>query len=740
MSIDNIELDEKLINNNNNTTSIPDYNIISINSNNIFQNDNNITYDNYNNNNFTFSKINRKIQHFLIKRNSKKKLYSLFIIIPTFIIIIIITVLSSNGKNVLTKFNKYNKKSENIVNFKKNLINTNLYELFSSEYNNNNDLSPISNEIIKQEYKKIDLKGFISNLELPDNNNFNFGSFDTEEYIKFSKEGYSEKLAPFLRLNSNSDEDNNKIPCESLEYINEIEYSINKISLDQNLTAIRRHLLFKKDKLSNFVIHDNEEFLTEEEVVREHWFEFGASSVWLESEQCYISVTRLMFSSKATKARPDVSMVRTRAFDKNWNEINKMIPKHGIEIPLNINEQLNLIDLQFGSAKECYKYSKFSIEYFDCLDKLNEKVQQGERNKNKLLDKYYVTYPGILDISFDPNGYLRGPEDPKIILKKNKEIEEPIVVFNMENGRGRRIFGYMPHRGIDNYVQFYLKEDQDTAQKNWSPFFTKNDLNTLSMIRTGTIHFIRNNKPFEIVRCSLLDGSCDMVFKNEIKNVIKMENIIRGGTQFVQLPFGIPEVKNKEIWIGFMKSHIGHCGCGDIYYRPMLTLMIKDGNNYHIEMIVPTFDLQIQVLGWESRINKNSNCDYFNVLSPNSISSWYIDNKEPMRKDNGKMNDYLVFSYSESDQSSSVVTIKGILNYILKIYDTSNKISEEYEVNADNNFISGNMLRCMTEESRNDCKMYGISHPKSSKEDIEKIKEIEKKYGTDVEKNLKKQH
>lgn len=669
-----------------------------------------------------YKKKTRKLIHFIshkskkLTNNNNNNKYNSIFTIYNFILSIIIFILlyfayhgahdkfNSSNKSLLLTINKINdnfinkKKFTKSVTFKNDLTNLNLHDYFIKDFDLN--ISPITYKLIHQKYNKYTAKGFISNLQLPEND-FNYGSFETEEYLKFSQKDYSTSLAAKLNIADSS------IQCSELQYENDIFYSNDRPLISNEMSIVRKFLVSKSDLLSNFIINDNEKTMSKDEILKTHWYEFGTSSVWLEKEQCYITVSRIIFSARSSRSSPDISLIRARAFDKDWNELlGKSFPRIGIERPDDLEEKLNEIDSKFGSASECYDHPINSENYFDCISKLSEKIQSGERNKRNLLDNYYITYPTVYKFPIDPAGRLKGSEDPRIILKKKGDHEEPIVVFNMENGHGRRMFAISPHRAVDNFVKFVLDEDHDTQQKNWSPFFTEDDINTLSTVSSGTIHFIRNFQPFEVVRCSLIDGKCTILTSEDPEEISKLPHILRGGTQFVNLPLPIPKVQGKEIWVAFIKSHIEHCGCGERFYRPMLAILIKDNNFFNIEFMTPSFDLDTEVLGWNVD-QKNTKCDRYNVMSPNSIAAWDVIGQDPKTN---RFEDYLVFLYSEADITSKYVTIKGLLDYILNIYREKN-VAEDFLQSSDNGFLFSNMVKCVFEDAKEVCAKYGKLHP-----------------------------
>ncbi|CCF59044.1 hypothetical protein KAFR_0G00110 [Kazachstania africana CBS 2517] len=341
---------------------------------------------------------------------------------------------------------------------------------------------------------------------------------------------------------------------------------------------------------------------------------------------------------------------------------------------------------------------------------MNKKKLKFQKRYDELLSRYYLTYPSIINVPFELGGFLKGPEDPHVILKKKKKYEEPIIIFNMhasEDGK-RRIYAFHPHRKIDPLVKFSI-EDRKVRhkEKNWAPFFSYHDESENSVFSRGFIHFIYTYAPLEILKCSLNDRICEMVFEASTIEASDKNKYgdMRGGTQFVKLPTDIPQVNGKQMWLGFPKSHSSGCGCGRHYYRPMLSLLVETHGAYHLELVVPTMDFERDVLSWDL---KGSYCEGVSIMSPNSIAYWEVVEQDV---ENEKFDDYLGFTFSESDATTKVVVLKNVLNYILDIYKEK-RIRDHFEISKESDNIIGNTLQCVKDKLWDDCAKYDKTHKK----------------------------
>lgn len=189
----------------------------------------------------------------------------------------------------------------------------------------------------------------------------------------------------------------------------------------------------------------------------------------------------------------------------------------------------------------------------------------------------------------------------------------------------------------------------------------------------------------------------------------KNSGSIIGGTQYIPLPGIIPGVRNKNIWVGFPKSHVEKCGCGSRFYRPLLSLMIEEDGIYHLELTTPNIYFGEDVLGWSLKDNL---CGHYNVLSPSSINTWFIAGQE---KESKKFTDYMSLTFSEADSVSKTVTIKGVLNYVLSVYGQK-QLCDTFGISKEASSIVEKTAQCVRDALVFECKQYGVQHPEFKSE------------------------
>ncbi|CCD26296.1 uncharacterized protein NDAI_0H01220 [Naumovozyma dairenensis CBS 421] len=576
------------------------------------------------------------------------------------------------------------KNSRNQIKSKKDFLNVDISNLLKFKKNWIN--SPIRSITRTQEYSKKSLVGYVSNLDLKD-----------------EKKG-SEYSAS----------------CSDLEYINDIEYSYWVHTLPSDLKEVRRELL--TSPAFEFVepqLHSDLEInWDEEKILEKNWLTFGGVSVWSKRYNVYFVYSRVIYSRKAQRNHPHVSLVRGQVFDKDWNEIHGFkVPFNDIIVPKDDEVELQKLDEDLG-LYDCKKQlghkekELASNEYENCLVEVNKLKLKNEKRKKEILQKYYTIYPTVLNIPFISTGAdYEGPEDPHIIMRETAEFEEPLIFFNMQdhNDGKRKLYGFLPHQKSDPLIEFHINgRGIKGKEKNWVPFFHADSSKgqAESQFSRGTIHFIYSFYPLEILKCSLNDGDCEFVFEGSTLELDKDTEFsgMRGSTQFINLPNVIPTLAGKQLWVGFPKFHLNGCGCGVKYYRPMLSVIVESNGVYHQELVVPTLDFNIDVLSWDL---KGHYCFDVNVLNPNSINYWEVVSQDPVTK---KYEDYMSLTVSEADHNTKVVIVKGLLNYILGIYKDKN-IKEDFQITEHANSIIAESVKCIDKDTKQDCKNYGKTHP-----------------------------
>ncbi|CAX42000.1 conserved hypothetical protein [Candida dubliniensis CD36] len=171
---------------------------------------------------------------------------------------------------------------------------------------------------------------------------------------------------------------------------------------------------------------------------------------------------------------------------------------------------------------------------------------------------------------------------------------------------------------------------------------------------------------------------------------------------------------NRQLWIGFARAAMKNCGCGEKMYRPNMVILIKDTttttttttttsttdsgfgfgeSKYKLTHVSSFMDLGIEILPWWE---DQGLCKGNNVVIPNGISSWTIENEneneiESKLKSKSKLKvnnlmDYLILTITRRDATIDLVYIKGLLNALLSLNPNHNNNNNN---NNNNNQING---------------------------------------------------
>lgn len=447
------------------------------------------------------------------------------------------------------------------------------------------------------------------------------------------------------------------------------------------------------------------------------WLRFGGSSVWLPEYNIHYMVSRVFYSPSEIPNQSFASFLYIQIFDSNWNELPDGTT---LELPFEVNVPIDtsrIHGLFLGTR----------IERF-----LNFKK---------------TSFPYVLPIPYDyelepySNRYYFGPEDPRVSIRRNSlGFIEPIIVFNMKaiNLTKRVMHLYLP---FSDDLKILKKRKKKFAhiEKNWIPLMRNVSESQNSM------KFVYSFEPLEVLECSIYSGLCNVLQKPE-KEDYNYFGDLRGGTQLIQLPifssqlvpdslssiFKLPE--NRKVYMGWARTHLNDCGCGDSMYRPNFILLIEDYNiidkkySYRISDISGYFDFNAEIVSWYPDITKglvpgiSGECLGRNVLTPNSIAYWEIESviqndKKYTKKDlkynkfEGNRNsfqfvDRMGVTLSSGDRDVRIVHVNGLLDYILKLpslFDANVTSTLVDYVNLSN-------VQCAKLESVKYCRIYAIDH------------------------------
>ncbi|KAL3240583.1 uncharacterized protein RNJ42_03801 [Nakaseomyces bracarensis] len=521
--------------------------------------------------------------------------------------------------------------------------------------------------------------------------------------------------------------------CRQATFENEILFSPNTEPITEDLFSLRERLM-KADPSFKEVVESvaKDAGLTASDSVNKQWFRFGSSTQWLPDYQCYLVFSRVLVSRETVKNRPTVSIITAQTFDKNWKEIiGKRIPYLDVPLPDDLDEQLESIEKEYQFDEHCIGAQNETM-LNKCVKDVENTKKLIEDKKNELIEKYYRVYPTIIDAPFQVSRHnnFQGPEDPKLSIRRNKDGKnEPIVFFNMDKKLyGRVMHVVMPHRKYVPVFPIYAVDRQlGGQQKNWSPLYHEEDGATDNS--RGYVHLVQSTSPLTIMKCSLDSGVCKFVF--DTKNVIGSTNfassLIRGGSGFVRLPSVVPELNNRNIWVGLSKSHLNDCGISRSYYRASLNVMEEIDGKYYISLFTDGLDFNRTVLSWMP--DRPGVATGVNIRSPNSIISWDVVGQD---KDTKEYEDYMQISLSEADEMSYVFVLKGVMNYLVKSFKEKN-VEDVLDWEASDSGLRAELAgACFINKITEECTEYSKLHP-------DPIFEVERKKKEEEDRKRKKE-
>lgn len=491
--------------------------------------------------------------------------------------------------------------------------------------------------------------------------------------------------------------------CKEIQNDLHIQISNPRRFEDDLESIIQSFILSKSDYFKEILPYFGDKIIEQfqKKTIRNHWFKFAGTSVWLEEYGVHYMISRIIYSSTGKRNHPDVSLTYVQIFDEHWQELKDV----ELIVPNEDNELLN------------------------------KTMKIGE-------DSYVgLKYPSILPIPCfqDPSnvkGKFYGTEDPRMLLiKDEKGNDQPLIVFNAYHRKlvqtveanstqevmkdefyrsmfmswpwkfqkGKRNIDYSPGEVSDsniyNKAVELKREDigRQPKEKNWTPFVSHKDREIYQ--HDKFIYFVYKWSNLETLKCDLTNtqgnySSCTSDYKTKVESKDQKVGPLRGGTEMVNINLLMQKsgkvhssLENKEAWIGFARAHIKKCGCNTGMYRPNLVVITKDINtgNYSIDLISSYTSLDMEMVGWNLE-KPHETCGGKSVLIPNGISSWTIEDI------GNKWNDHMTLSLSLSDATNDLIHIKGLLSSVLPMLG-------ENSVSTDN-------IKCAMQNSKDFCSRF----------------------------------
>ncbi|KAI5963138.1 BMT3 [Candida pseudojiufengensis] len=472
--------------------------------------------------------------------------------------------------------------------------------------------------------------------------------------------------------------------------------------------------------------------MLQDNLLHKHFYKFAGTSIWLKKYGVHLMISRVIFSRKGLKWNPQISLLYAQIYDKNWNEI------------------------------------------YD-LDLLIPVIQpDGSREYESLNFPKFLPIAYYFDYNFTKRRWY-GPEDTRIMLIENEyEEEEPVIIFNSDHRVVKNITQISKENDISYKLNFEMKrsmfigwpfryqlgksntdgfnnekfdnikynkvlelkienQERQSVEKNWTPFIIPRERRENK--GDQFIHFVYQWDNLEILKCDITNNiengisNCMFIYKDSQKNVKKV-GPIRGGTEMIPLSSIDPKYKYEDIWIGFLRAHIKHCGCGRSMYRPNFYIFSKSATiGFKVDYLSSSISFNIPVTGWRKHEIQCASRDP-NVLIPNGISMW--------EQNNEMEEDILSLTLSVADENNSIIHIYGLKQIIDNLIENNDITMSNNFGEVDLSYDNESLLKCVLDSSIEFCKQYGLEQTRLGiTEEVLLKKEKEKDNKNDKDKDKK---
>ena len=455
--------------------------------------------------------------------------------------------------------------------------------------------------------------------------------------------------------------------------------------------------------------------MVKEGSVRKHFYKFAGTSVWMPEHGVHLMVSRVLFSRRGIKWNPQISLLYAQVFDENWQEMT------------NVELVVNTMTPEGKREYQNLKFPQFlPIPFYHNSDFTKRRWYGPEDTRIMMVQNEMGKQEPIIIFNSDQRNYKEQKFVKDLAQLKPDQKEEELpndITMQVSYEMHRSIFVGWPFRyqlgktntdGIaderfDNVKYNKVAElringeARKKIEKNWTPF-----VDPMERTSDGDNHLyiIYKWDNLEVLKCQLVLkdndlGKCDFVYKDpsEAKDNAKI-GPVRGGTEIISL--STIDAKNPQYqrtWVGFLRAHINHCGCGRSMYRPNFYILRRDpdSSTFNVIYLSSSIAFDIPVVGWRKHEVQCAKRDP-NVLIPNGISSWQMDTERDV--------DVLSLTLSVADEDNRLLHIYGIkelIDELLANYENMASNSGESNVNLGNEIL----MDCAVEASKQFCKAYG---------------------------------
>lgn len=290
-------------------------------------------------------------------------------------------------------------------------------------------------------------------------------------------------------------------------------------------------------------------------------------------------------------------------------------------------------------------------------------------------DGYNLTWPGAEPIIFPTifevgaqwkdRGLSYGPEDPRIIIPDAPDAE-PIIIFSMLGPVPewkRAMYTFRPFTSVTTLLTV-RGEERPRREKNWSPFFLDQGTEP-----SKTIYFIWKHAPLTILKCSLQDGMCDIVFKqsvspDQLDQAVRSIATLRGGTQLVPIPRTKAAASlnsDYQAFVAFPRYHVNpkpYPNCDRPAYRPEIAVLLTNSTHFYLSYISEPIDFGADNVMTSDQLADS--CGTGRISIPNSIARWEFDVRGAGADTVNEPNDIMTLTLTINDNEIRVLRLSGI--------------------------------------------------------------------------------
>lgn len=575
-----------------------------------------------------------------------------------------------------------------------------------------------------------------------------------EEFTSVSLKTYTD---PFTYINDKPKDHvfNEHEMCRNIKFEDRFE-----VSRQAYLDADHGSFLIELSKIKGFpelIEAAKKEFATSIPEDKQ-WFRFGGSSVWLPQFNCHYMVSRVLYSPSGIANKAFASFLYIQLFDKDWREL----PPTTLDIPYEENVIKRTLNSD-GTIDEIVmdKILKFRQQAFPQVLPIKFDYRMHVEN-----GKYYYgpEDPRIL-LRRNPLGF----DEPLIVFNmKDLNLVKRVMHLYLPFSHYLKILRKRTEKFANiekNWTPFISKakpknDDGLNGDSKINFIYSIVPLEVLVCdIDTAVCDFLQRPEKEDYDYIGALRGGSQLI-PLPVSDFLPAQ---------IKEKFSLPA--NRQIYLGWARAHLNNCGCGESMYRPNMIILVEDYDPlndkfyYKLGDVSEYFDFNAYVPPWViPRLDTKGNiivgaepkrCEGRNVLIPNSIAYWDIGSivkdgilykreffrhiptdEEIADKKAAKVikqkagsffkkrdvdkrgnifgevyfNDYMGVTLSAADRDVSIVHVKGLLNYILKLpalFEDSSVIDNE-NLFQQRGFDLND--KCAMYASEDYCRRYGEEH------------------------------